>query len=279
MNATSRRWRYLTAGALLLTARLCAQQPPADLRERGIWNEEFQAARNSSKPAAESAPMMLGVTAWRLRESRTGDRARILVHENTARRTLEYTPERIGLDTYLKYGDLIRITVEPARSGYLYIASRELYKDGKTGPAALIFPSRRIRGGRTHVSPGEIVDIPEVSNGVPFLTIERGSHEESGEQIFLLLVDREIPGMISEGTSTQFLPEGTLPEWMRKWGDGVRKLDAPSAKGAALTEMEHAAASGSIRLRPQDPVPQVLFRTPASSKGGLMAEYTLHLRP
>ena len=53
--------------------------------------------------------------------------------------------------------------MEPGRSGYLYIASREVYADGTRGDAYLLFPSRRIRAGSSKVNPGELVEVPEAT--------------------------------------------------------------------------------------------------------------------
>lgn len=219
---------------------------------------------------------MLGLTAWRLRTSQPAETVRLLVHE-ASEASVGYTPERIGATTMLAHGDRVRISVEPARTGYLYIASREVYANGKTGAAYLVFPSQRIRGGRSRVSPGELVEVPEWNNTTPYLTLKRSSAEQVGEELILLLTKSELPGMIVERQPIQ-LSAAMLEGWARRWGSGVRMLDAPDQKGVALSAAEQRAAADSVKLRPGDPIPQLLFRAPATAQDGLLATFILRIK-
>jgi len=55
----------------------------------------------------------------------------MIVHEDSASK--QWTPERISPDTKLAQGDKLRISVEGARKGYLYVIDREQYADGSLG--------------------------------------------------------------------------------------------------------------------------------------------------
>jgi len=270
---------------MVLGASAQEQPPPAQERERALWSTEFRqnrpgpAAPQAAPPSTQPAGgLMLGLTTWRLRPAQPSEKTRILLHER-AKTGPGYAPERLGADTLLAAGDFVRITVEPGRSGYLYVASREVYSGGRTGDAYLVFPSRWIRGGRAAVGPGEVVEVPEWSNETPYLTLQRSKPDQIGEQIFLLLTRTELPGLMVESEDPPKLPMGTLAGWVRRWGAGVHMLDTPDQKGAAISPAEHGAAANAIRLRPGDPIPQILFRAPATVQDGILATFTLRLKP
>jgi len=273
-----------------LSVRVLAQDSAAPVdRERRLWNTEFQAARTGSSPAPQSTPkaapvkvapdrgLMLGLTTWRMRESRSGDKARLLVHESNTSQVVELTPERMQAGAELTDRDRVRISVEPGRSGNLYIASREVYADGSRGDAYLLFPSRRIRAGSSKVNPGELVEVPEASNAVPYFTLKRSRPEQVGEELMLLLSQDEIRGLIVERGDLKINP-AMVAEWLAKWGSGVKMLDSPEQKGAALTTVEQRAGADSARLRPEDPLPQLLFHVPTAGREAILALYTLRLK-
>jgi hypothetical protein len=220
---------------------------------------------------------MLGLTTWRMREARAGDRARMLVHESNTGPIVELTPERMAAGAELTDRDRVRISVEPGRSGYLYIASREVYADGGRGDAYLLFPSRRIRGGSSKVNPGELVEVPEASNAVPYFTLKRSRAEHVGEELMLLLTQAEISGLIVQSGQLK-IDAAMVAEWLQKWSSGVKMLDSPELKGAALTPAEQRAGADSARLRPEDPLPQLLFQVPAAGREAMLAMYTLRLK-
>ena len=265
--------RLAVCGMIVLLSGANAQD-----RERGLWNSEF---RQQRAPAAGRDPaarpgIMLGVTAWRLRESRQGDRVRALVHESSG--TINYTPERLGADTQLAEGDKVRISIEPGVPGFLYVISREVYADGTHGEPVLLFPTGRIRGGKNEIYPGEQAEIPEWNNPTPYFTLRRGKANETGEQVFVLLSPHALPE-VRVASDTQPLSPSLLNQWIRQWGGKVRMLDAPASKGAPLTPAERQAADQSARLTNTDPVPQVLFRASTPGQATLLAEYILRLRP
>jgi hypothetical protein len=268
------------AGMMGLRGPAAAYQNPVESdRERGLWNTEFRQQRTpaASRPLAPRSPLMLGVTAWRLREARATDHARALIHE-TAGWSQFYIPERLGAAESLSDGDKVRISIEPGSSGFLYVISREVYAEGTYGDPYLIFPTGRIRNGRNDIHPGELVEIPEWSNPMPVLTLRRSKPSETGEQVFVLLTTHPLTELHVSGEA-QLVRPALLDEWIRKWGGNVRMLDAPATKGAPLSAAESIAAERSSKLTPADPAPQLLYRTSAESQEALLAMYTLKLRP
>src|SRR5690242_8251076 len=98
--------RYKEAGMnkLSVVLILLAGAALAQDRERRLWNTEFREARAATpaapapaarsaapKPATADRGLMLGLTTWRLRESKAGDRARLLVHEPNTGPVIELT--------------------------------------------------------------------------------------------------------------------------------------------------------------------------------------------
>ena len=56
----------------------------------------------------------------------------------------------------LAIGQRVRLSIESARTGYLYVINRELYADGSTGEPYLIFPTTRLHRGDNKVTIGRI---------------------------------------------------------------------------------------------------------------------------
>ncbi|MEJ7710934.1 MAG: hypothetical protein WKF84_13985 [Pyrinomonadaceae bacterium] len=81
-----------------------------------------------------SADSVIGVTLWRLRSPRPTDAGeRIIVQEGPE--ATEWLPERVSFGGRLSEGDRIRVSIEAARTGYLYVVDQEVYADGSKGRA------------------------------------------------------------------------------------------------------------------------------------------------
>ena len=131
----------------LLTGSLVLAQKD-DEATRKLWDTAFISSSSTKKPsihrrsaakyriATPNVPVddvapdsVVGVTIWRLRPATRSDSGeRLIVHDDNA--TKQWVPERISANTKLGAGDRLRISVEAARSGYLYVIDRELYADG-----------------------------------------------------------------------------------------------------------------------------------------------------
>ena len=157
-----------------------AQQSSSEDRTRQLWNTAFRAKRPatprpSSAPASTPAPAataaeptttlastpprldaedpgdsLVGITVWRLRPSLPEDDKDVRISALDGGE--ELTPERIEAETPLREGEKVRISIEAALSGYLYVIDREQYADGSFGTPYLIFPHppharRQQRGG------------------------------------------------------------------------------------------------------------------------------------
>ena len=84
--------------------------------------------RLQTKPelSAGSSARLIGFTVWRLRKpsERDTEAPRLLLQE-PGQRSSEYVAERIGVSEALRAGDRVRLGVEVAGAGYLYVINRE----------------------------------------------------------------------------------------------------------------------------------------------------------
>ena len=137
---------------------------------------------------------VVGVTIWRLRPAgRSESGERIIVHDDNAGK--EYVPERISANTKLVAGDRLRVSVEAARNGYLYVIDRELYADGTLGEPYLIFPTTRTLNGDNQVSVGKLAEIPAQDDSPPFFTIRRSRPDQVAEVLSVLVTPVPLEGV------------------------------------------------------------------------------------
>jgi hypothetical protein len=245
-----------------------------------MWNTKFAEAR--TQPGGESRPAparddeaLVGVTVWRLRSARPSDPpgVRLLVHERDRQQSL--TPERVDTNMPLAVGERIRIGIECARSGYLYVIDRERYGAGEVGPPYLIFPTRRIRGGENQVRAGRLVEIPDQADRPQYLTLQRSRPDHLGEQLTVIVTPQPLPDLVSDGDPLRLDP-ARVREWERKWGAGAKMLNAADA-GKTMTPAERNSASGGQLLRAGDPLPQRLYRVAAQPGQPVLVSLDLNI--
>jgi len=107
----------------------------------------------------------IGMTVWRFSPNQcpipdcplpkiSADSSKGLV--DTATRTDDTTP--------LNNGERVRLGLESlAQSDYIYIIDRERFDDGSMGEAFLIFPTKKIEGGRNWAQPGQQIQLPRAN--------------------------------------------------------------------------------------------------------------------
>jgi hypothetical protein len=235
----------------------------------------YRVATPAVQPVAVADDTVLGVTVWRLRKARSTDRGmRILIQDTTS--TGEWLPERVSTDTPLREGDRVRLTLEAARTGYLYVVDREVYADGTKSAPYLVFPTTRARGGNNEVAAGRVTEIPSQDDAIPVFTLRRSRADQVGEQLSVIVTTEPIPG-IEIGPDPLRLSEADVQTWEKAWGTQVGRLELDGGAGEAWTAAEKAAgASGSAPLAPDAPRPQAIFFRPNSKTGdGLFASVAL----
>jgi hypothetical protein len=130
-------------------------------------------------PIASVKPdRVVGVTVWQLREpARTDTGERLLAHQGGEAE--EWIPSRVAADKRLVEGDRVRLSIEAARGGYLYVIDREQFSDGKSGDPYLILPTTATRGGDNRVAAGRVVEIPAQDDAPPYFRLRRSRPDQT----------------------------------------------------------------------------------------------------
>ncbi|HEX8290125.1 MAG TPA: hypothetical protein VF570_00135, partial [Pyrinomonadaceae bacterium] len=193
----TRPWAAVVCAlALCAVSLVAAQDTPDGETTRKLWDTAFNTTRKKPARAGRSIPRrdyrvatprvspvgvagdsVVGVTIWRLRPSKDADEGeRLIVHEGSD--AAAWIPERVPGNAGLVEGDRVRLSIEAARTGYLYVIDREQYADGTLGEPYLIFPTTRTLGGDNRVKAGRLVDIPAQEDSPPFFTLKRSRADQ-----------------------------------------------------------------------------------------------------
>jgi hypothetical protein len=268
---------------LLLLAAFCFVTPPPaqvnaqqeDETTRKLWDTAFvgppkqktSTRRRTQRryriatpevPTDNVAPdTVVGVTVWRLRPANRADSGeRLVVHEDSA--TSEWVPERISANTRLSPGDRLRISVEAARSGYLYVIDREQYADGSLGEPYLIFPTTRTLSGDNQVTVGRLTEIPAQDDSPPFFTIRRSRPDQVAEVLSVLVTQAPLEELAITDKA-QKLSSEQVAAWEKAWSNSVGRMEMTSV-GQAWTKEEKEATTRALTATA--PAPQLLFYRP-----------------
>jgi hypothetical protein len=268
--------------ACLLTA--IAQQPQQDETTRHLWDTAFIDQGNKAatkKPARRSYRIVtpripvegvspdtvIGVTLWRLRPSgkaETGER--IIEHDRPE--STEWLPERVSSTGRLSEGDRIRVSIEAARTGYLYVVDQEQYADGSKGEPYLIFPTTRTRGGDNSVKAGRVIEIPAQDDAPPYFTLKRTRVDHVGENVIVLVTPTPIESLAITDKAQKLSAE-TLASWEKSWGAQAGRLEMATGNGKPWTRQEkEAGADGTRSLKADEPAPQTIYYRPGASITG-----------
>lgn len=249
---------------------------------RKLWDSQFLKAK--SKPApGKPAPRkryrivtpqistervngdtVLGITLWRLRPAAAKDdkEVRLFKHVKDNTNVAQWTPERISVDTPLAIGQRVRLSIESARTGYLYVINRELYADGSVGDPFLIFPTTGLRGGDNKVTVGRIVDIPAQEDSPNYFNLEPDRADLVGEILIVLIAPEPLSGVKISDVALQ-LSRSDVGEWEAKWGTKIGRLEMENSVGKAWTKEEKdAGAVNGKQLKANSPTPQTLYYRP-----------------
>jgi hypothetical protein len=179
----------------------------------------------------------------------------------------EYLPERISPETKLGQGDKLRISVEGARNGYLYVIDREQYADGSVGPPYLIFPTTRTLNGDNKVSVGMLTEIPAQVDSPPFFTVRKSRPDHVAEVLSVLVAPQPLEG-ITITDKAQQLTIDQVAAWEKQWNSGVGFLEM-GQPGQAWTKEERDAPqlvfyrTAALASQPMFVKLQLWYRAPA----------------
>lgn len=278
--------RVLVASVMTLSAAgflaALAQQAQEEDATRQLWDTAFISQGNKAKAARKparrnyrivtpqvpvtgvSADSVIGVTLWRLRPTRPSDTGeRIITHDGPE--SVEWHPERVSSTGSLSEGDRIRISIEAARTGYLYVVDQELYADGSKGESYLIFPTTRTRDGDNSVKAGRVIEIPAQDDSPPYFTLKRTRADHVGESLIVLVSPTPIEALTITDKA-QRLSDDTLALWEKSWGAQTGRLEMANGNGKPWTRQEkEAGADGTRSLKADEPAPQTIYYRPGAS--------------
>ncbi|MGH9881339.1 MAG: DUF4384 domain-containing protein, partial [Pyrinomonadaceae bacterium] len=270
-------WTIALSVASFLAA--VAQQAQEEEATRHLWDTAFINQGNkratARKPAKRnyrvvtpqvpvmgvSADSVIGVTVWRLRPSRSADTGeRIITHDGAD--SVAWLPERVSSGGKLSEGDRIRVSIEAARTGYLYVVDQEQYADGSKGEPYLIFPTTRTRAGDNAVKAGRLIEIPAQDDSPPYFTLKRTRADHVGENVIILVTPTPIEGLAITDKA-QRLSDETLASWEKSWGAQTGRLEMANGAGQPWTRQEkEAGADGTRSLKEDEPAPQTIYYRP-----------------
>ncbi len=300
-NTRSNSFTLLRFVALLTAITFGAFSADAaiqDAQTRKLWDSEFFKAKAKPAPGKPAAPRkryrvvtpqistdrvngdtVLGITLWRLRPAAAKDdkEVRLFKHNKDETKVVQWTPERISVDTPLAIGQRVRLSIESARNGYLYVINRELYADGTMGEPYLIFPTTRLRGGENKVTLGRIVDIPAQEDSPNYFHLDPDRADLVGESLSVLITPEPLPG-VKIGEDAIALPPTEVAEWEKKWATQVGRMEMENSVGKTWTKEEkEASAANGKQLKAESPTPQTLYYRPdAKATDPMMVSVKLH---
>jgi hypothetical protein len=225
---------------------------------RKAMKRAYRIATPNVSTSGVNGDTVVGVTLWRLRRAVSADSGeRIIVHEGSD--AAEWLPQRISANTRLVQGDRIRISIEAARTGYLYVIDREQYADGSLGDPYLIFPTTRLLNGNNQVTVGKLIEIPAQDDSPPYLTIKRTRPDHVAEVMSFIISPTPLMNVhITEAAYK--LSNALVATWETSWSAQVGFLEMDKSVGQAWTKEEKDAGAAETRaLTAQAPAPQLLF--------------------
>jgi hypothetical protein len=261
----------------VLTLSIQLVDSAAPQKERSIVSDDFTNKRPKSKrrpTRGRKRPRIYRLASTPLTNqiAKSGfDKLEVGVTIWKLQRADERVARRVESDTQFRDGDLLRLSIESPRIGYLYVVDRDWFTDGSSGETNLIFPAR---GEDNRLEPGKLIDIP-AENQSPFKT--RPKPNQAGELLTIIITSEPLSLSLSE--SALPISNQQLTEWEARWSSLTERFEMNGGAGQARTIEEEQAASsrGTRQLTRDDPPPQTIyFLSPRHSDGllfNLMLSY------
>lgn len=263
---------------------------------RDLVLKTFQDARPEPKPkekaktpAAVARPVtpprrqesIVGLTLWRMRPAQSSDQVKFrgLVHESDKPDDdAVWTAERASMETPIAVAEYLRLSIESARKGYLYVIDRDVYADGTMSAPSLVFPTKRLLGGDNRVEPGIPIEIPGGDDRPPVFRVKKTRDDQVSVRL-TLIVSTEPIREIDPKQSARKLSAEQVAAWEKEWGSKTEQFSNPSSIGKAYTAAEQEAAkSGAHPLSPDDPAPGMLMKSTGPSQEPIMGSVMLKVQ-
>jgi hypothetical protein len=262
----------LVALSVASAPRLTAQDRAQATRR--IWDDAFRRARaTTQEKKAQAGAAYLGLTVWRLRRAAAGPQPEGAVQ--LAFDGEDWWAESVEVDTRFSPGERLRLGIESARRGYLYVVDTEQNADGSLGAPRLVFPTTRTRGGDNRVSPGRLVEIPDLMDTPPYFSIRRSHPGHVADVLTIFVTPRPLEG-VRPAREPVPIAKDQLARWERAYGAPASRLTLSQGSARRYTRAERDAAASATRLLAHDdPLPQTLFRVDRPAGHGMWVQVSL----
>ncbi len=255
---------------------------PASNPKTGRYKRTTPALPKDAVSPDSISDAVVGITVWRLRPSKEVDEARILVKKSG--KNTNWTPERVEANNKFSEGQMLRLSIEVPRTGYLYVIDREQYADGSVSDPYLIFPHDPA-GEENKISAGRIIEVPNQSDDQAYFEVsslrEAGQSVKVAEVLTVLVTPsplKELPKRTAGDESPLRLPKALVERWEKEWTAAVEQLELENGAGKAYTKTEQTAGGDSgKRLTQDDPLPQTIFRVAVKPGKPLMVKLPLRI--
>jgi hypothetical protein len=252
--------------------RLIAQEEAPTTRR--IWDDAFRRARAEAREKkAQAGAAYLGLTVWRLRRASAEPQP-----EGAVRLALEgedWWAESVEVGTRFAAGERLRLGIESARRGYLYVVDTEQNADGSQGTPRLVFPTTRTHGGDNRVSAGRLVEIPDLVDTPPYFSIQSSHQGHVADVLTIFVTPRPLEGM-RPARDPLPITRDQLARWERAYRAPASHLSLSPGPARPYTRAEREAAASDTRLLAHDdPLPQALFRIDRPSGNGMWIQVSL----
>jgi hypothetical protein len=225
-------------------------------------------ATKTKSSAAANVISQLGITIWRLRPGNMSDSGRRALLREKGKKW-GWVAERVEADAVFHEGDNVRISVESPHAGYLYVVDRDLFADGSTGRALLIYPWR---GADNQLVPGRLVDIPAQEDDPSYFAARLTAANQVGE--LLTFIVTSVPLTLPISDDPLQIATDQIRDWEKQWGGASERFELEGGAGEAWTPEEQQAAAKNVtrQLTREDPLPQTIYRvaTTTDTKGLLV---------
>lgn len=172
----------------------------------------------------------VGVTIWRVDSGQSTGQSKGVDQVGD-----EQTIERLDTNAPYTNGDTIRLRIQSPTGGYLYIVDREQYADGSYGPAMLVFPTSRTRGGNNQIqawTPVEVPAYPAVWKFTPRKLKEGEARKVQTAEVLTVIISPKPLIDSSRITDRQLaLNKGEFEGWLAQWQRPIQQFDVENIVG------------------------------------------------
>jgi hypothetical protein len=206
------------------------------------------ASTSRTRPAGESSSdiLQVGLTIWKLQPDPS--------------RQLERVAKRVEADNKFREGDLLRLSIESPRAGYLYVVDRDWFTDGSGGETNLIFP---VHGEDNRLAAGKLIDIP-AEREMPFKASPKAN--QVGEMLTIIVT--KVPLRLPLTKDPLPITTTQLSDWEKRWSAMTDRYEMEDGAGQTRTihEVQAAEPRGTRQLTRDDPGPQTIYRLSPKSR-------------